>query len=148
MSKGPFASLNIYLYGKWKSGSKNTIGNRPLLRCENFYLVPIFGDTIFGVTIFEITKENFLVGLNFTGISFLYCLFCGPYYWGTFTKEIPVFLDTCSPNIIFRVKVNTRRVIKFFSCKSSWKPKTQPNNALGSRLVEFLEFNSAFGKCR
>ena len=38
MSWGPFEHLNIYLhYGLPKLGFKNTIGNRPLLRSENFY---------------------------------------------------------------------------------------------------------------
>ena len=38
MSWGPFEHLNIYLpYGLRKSGFKNTIGTRPLLRSENFY---------------------------------------------------------------------------------------------------------------
>ena len=60
--------------------------------CVTIFGVTIFGDTIFGVTIFgvaifekkfgltifEITKENFLVRLNFTGISFVNCLCGGP----------------------------------------------------------------------
>ena len=46
------------------------------------------------------------------------------------------------------VKVTTARVIKFFSSESSWTPKTQPNDALRRRLVEFLVFNSAFGSWR
>ena len=38
-SKGPFDSLNIYCpYGSRISGFKNIIGNRPLLRYENFYM--------------------------------------------------------------------------------------------------------------
>ena len=36
----------------------------------------------------------------------------------------------------------------FFSGKSSWTPETQPNDALRRRLVEFLVFNSAFGRQR
>ena len=36
----------------------------------------------------------------------------------------------------------------FFSSKPSWTPKTQPNDALRRRLVEFLVFNSAFGRHR
>ena len=48
MSKGPFDSLNIYYpYGLRKSGFKNTICNRPLLRPENFYQrYNIWGDNI------------------------------------------------------------------------------------------------------
>ena len=34
-----------------------------------------------------------------------------------------------------------------FSSKPSWTPKTQTNNALRRCLVEFLVFNSAFGRC-
>ena len=70
MYKGPFDSLNIYLYGIRKSGLKNTIGNQPLLRCENFYLCHNiwchnFCVTIFGVRIFEITNENFFGRIEF-----------------------------------------------------------------------------------
>ena len=35
-----------------------------------------------------------------------------------------------------------------FLSKSSWTPETQPNDALRGRLVEFLVFNSAFGRHR
>ena len=34
----------------------------------------------------------------------------------------------------------------FFSSKPSWTPKTQPNDALRRRLVEFLVFNSVYWK--
>ena len=34
----------------------------------------------------------------------------------------------------------------FFSSKSSLTPETQPNDYLRRRLVEFLVFNSAFGR--
>ena len=37
---------------------------------------------------------------------------------------------------------------QLFSGKSSWTPETQPNDALRRRLVEFLVFNSAFGRQR
>ena len=36
----------------------------------------------------------------------------------------------------------------FFSSESSWRPKTQPEVALRRRLIEFLVFNSAFGRHR
>ena len=39
-----------------------------------------------------------------------------------------------------------RKPEHFFSSKSSWTPETQPNDALRRRLVEFLVFNSAFGR--
>ena len=42
----------------------------------------------------------------------------------------------------------SRKLNHFFSSKSSWTPKTQPNDALRRRLVEFLVFNSAFGRHR
>ena len=44
----------------------------------------------------------------------------------------------------------SRKLNYFFSSKSSWIQKTQPNDAfaLRRRLVEFLVFNSAFGRHR
>ena len=42
----------------------------------------------------------------------------------------------------------SRKLNHLFSSKSSWTPKTQPNDALRRRLVEFLVFNSAFGRHR
>ena len=44
------------------------------------------------------------------------------------------------------LKVTTGRVIKCFSSKSSCKPKIQPTDSRCCRLVEFLVFNSAFGR--
>ena len=84
MSKGPFNSLNIYYpYGLRKSGFKNTIGNRPLLRSENFYLVSQYLVSQYLKNFLvsqylKLQKNFFLVGLSFTGISFVYCLFGGP----------------------------------------------------------------------
>ena len=67
-----------------------------------FIIVTIFGVTIFGVTIFEITNEIFFfVGLSFTGISFVVCFV--DLKSENFTKEIPLFFNYSSPNLIFRV---------------------------------------------
>ena len=70
MSKGPFDSLNIYLYGIRKSGLKNTIGNSPLLRCENFYLCHnIWCRNIlsqyFVIEYLKLRMKIFSVGLSF-----------------------------------------------------------------------------------
>ena len=41
-----------------------------------------------------------------------------------------------------------RKPEHFFSSKSSWTPETQPNDAYRRHLVEFLVFNSVFGRWR
>ena len=50
--------------------------------------------------------------------------------------------------MVSRVHVFHHKMGLYFSSKSSRTPKTQPNDALRRRLVEFLVFNSAFGRHR